>query len=252
MTTRVLLIVAHPDDETFGCGSLLLHAAAHGADTVVVCATRGEAGEVEPGVEAPGGVAALREAELRDAADVLGVTDVEVLGFEDSGMDGEPTPRTLCGAPGEEVTEAVRSAIQRHRPDVVITLDGGDGHRDHLRLRGIVEHLLTGTSTPLYLHCLPRSLMHAWVRHHSEDRSAAAYTELPEIGTPDEDLTTIIDPAEYLTRHASQRSPFDGRPEDLRRDFLTTERLRRVRPEWTGGPIEHELVGLSASQPSRS
>ena len=45
----LVLVVAHPDDETFGCGSLLMHAAARGVRTVVVCATRGEAGEVETG-----------------------------------------------------------------------------------------------------------------------------------------------------------------------------------------------------------
>ena len=50
---HVLVVVAHPDDETFGCGSLLLHAAAAGARTSVLCATRGEAGNVAPGVRVP-------------------------------------------------------------------------------------------------------------------------------------------------------------------------------------------------------
>ena len=70
MTSPTLLVVvAHPDDETFGCGSLLMHAAERGARTVVVCATRGEAGEVEQDVPVPaGGVGELREGELRDAA----------------------------------------------------------------------------------------------------------------------------------------------------------------------------------------
>ena len=68
-TTRLAVVVAHPDDETFGCGSILLHAAAAGARTAVVCATRGEAGGVAPGVRVPtAGVAGLREAELRAAA----------------------------------------------------------------------------------------------------------------------------------------------------------------------------------------
>ena len=52
---RLMVVVAHPDDETFGTGSVLLHAAAAGMETTVVCATRGEAGEITPGsgVEPP-------------------------------------------------------------------------------------------------------------------------------------------------------------------------------------------------------
>ena len=49
MQQRLMVVVAHPDDESFGCGSTLLHAAAAGARTAVVCATRGEAGEPAPG-----------------------------------------------------------------------------------------------------------------------------------------------------------------------------------------------------------
>lgn len=249
---RLLAIVAHPDDETFGCGSLLAHAAERGAHTVVVCATRGEAGEVEAGVEAPDGVAHLREAELRTAARLLGVAEVEVLDFVDSGMDGEPSPRTLCRARFDEVVAAVRSALGRHRPDVVVALDGSDGHRDHLRIRAAVERVLTGTPTPTYLHCLPRSLMHEWVRHHADDSAATAYTELPEIGTSDDELTTVLDTTAHLaTReaaiavHRSQRSPYDGLPDDLRRAFLGREHLIRVNPPWLGGPVERELTGLA-------
>jgi len=249
------VVVAHPDDETFGCGSLLLYAAARGAHTVVVCATRGEAGEVEDGVDAPFGVAALRETELRAAARLLGVAEVEVLDFVDSGMDGEPDPDALCGAPVDQVSGAVAAAIDRHRPDVVVTLDGGDGHRDHLRIRSVVEELFASTSIPVYLHALPRTLMHAWVRHHAGDADVAAYTELPEIGTADEELTTILDTETHLTDreaaiaiHRSQRSPFEGLPDELRRAFLGREHLIRVNPPWPGGPVEHDLDGLTNTQ----
>ena len=192
-------VVAHPDDETFGCGSLLLHAAAAGARTTVVCATRGEAGGVAPGVRVPtSGIAALREAELRSAARALGVSEVELLGFTDSGMDGLPADGSLCGAPYAEVVTAVRSAVERHDPDVVVSLDGSDGHRDHARIRDAVVDAVAGSERRLYLHGLPRSLMHRWVRHHAGNPDAAAYVELPDIGTPDDQFTTVLDTSAHL------------------------------------------------------
>src|SRR5262245_41114204 len=101
-TTRLLLLVAHPDDETFGCGSLLAYAAARAVTTVVGCATRGEAGIPPPGLE-PGDLPAVREAELRAAAALLGVTRVDVFSWVDSGMDGEPEAGTLMSAPLDDV-----------------------------------------------------------------------------------------------------------------------------------------------------
>jgi LmbE family N-acetylglucosaminyl deacetylase len=247
----LLLVVAHPDDETFGCGSLLLHAAARGARTVVVCATRGEAGEITERVVVPdGGLGELREAELRAAAAFLGVDEVELLGYVDSGMDGETAPGTLCGAPLDDVAAAVRDAVDRHRPDVVVSLDGSDGHRDHVRIREAVEAALAGRPTPLYVEGVPRSLMHAWVRHH-DGRDYSAYTQLPDIGTPDEQFTTVVETPQLLEQrdsaialHTSQRSPFDGLPDELHRAFLTREHLMRLNPPWDGGPLETELLGL--------
>lgn len=248
--TRLLVVVAHPDDETFGCGSLLLHAAAAGVATAVLCATRGEAGEVADGTP-PGELGAIREAETRAAAEVLGVAQVDFLGFHDSGMSGPAGATTLVGAPLDDVRDRVRAHVEAVRPSAVVTLDATDGHRDHARIRDATLAAVDTASwrvDRVYLHCLARSLMRRWVEHMVSVDAGFAHLRADVPGTPDELVTTVLDTAPHLARreramalHASQRSPYDGLPGDLRRAFLTTERLRRVRPEWTGGPLETAL-----------
>jgi len=249
---RVLLTVAHPDDETFGCGSILLHAAAAGSTTAVLCATRGEAGEPADGVPvSPGELGRVRERELREAADLLGVSRLELLDFTDSGMSGTAAPDSLVGSPFGEVTAAVRSVVEDVRPTVIVTLDGSDGHRDHGRIRDAT--LVAADAAPdawIYLHCVPRSVLARWLAQAQQSRPGTAYLEAETtLGTPDDEVTTVIDSSEHLpvreraiALHASQTSPFAGLPDDLYRDFLAVERLRRVRPEWTGGPRETRLL----------
>ena len=120
--SRLLVTVAHPDDETFGTGSLIALAAERGARVTVLCATRGEAGEAH-GVPADADLAAVREAELRAAGAVLGVDRFVLLDFGDSGMTGDPPVGALAAAPLDEVASAVRTVIDDVRPDVVVTLD---------------------------------------------------------------------------------------------------------------------------------
>ena len=205
----------------------------------MVCATRGEAG----------GDGEVREAELHEAARLLGVREVRLLGFADSGMSGDADPGTLCGADVADVETEVADALEALRPDLVVTLDASDGHRDHARIRDAVTSVLSGTDIPVYLQCLPRSLMHAWVRHQAGNADAAAYVELPDLGTPDDQLTTVVDTSAHrvareraIAAHASQTSPYDGLPDDLRWAFLGQTHLARVQPAWLGGPPETDFL----------
>jgi LmbE family N-acetylglucosaminyl deacetylase len=248
--TRLLLVVAHPDDETFGCGSLLLHAAERGLTTAVVCATRGEAGEAAGSLTAME-LGAIRERELRAAATSLGVSRVGVLAFHDSGMAGPSAPGALVDAPMDAVIDQVRDHIDHFRPHVVVTLDAGDGHRDHVIIReatlAAVERARWQVAS-VYLHCLPTSLMTRWVDYMSEHDPSWEHLRGQVPGTPDDLITTVIDTAAHLDdrqraigMHASQRSPYDALPEGLLHAFLSTEHLRRVRPPWTGGRLESDL-----------
>ena len=230
----LLVVVAHPDDESFGCGSILLHARATGYDTAVLCATRGEQGESRVDVDDLG---ALREAELRDAARILGVSTVRLLEHRDSGMDGPPDPGSLVAAQHVAVTDEVRAVIEELRPDVVVTLDGGDGHRDHVAIRDATLAAVDSSvhrPSATYLCCLARSSMTRWAQHMRGTDTGDAYATA--LGTPDEDITTIIDVTPHLaTRwaairaHASQASPYDDLPQELMLEFLGRDRLRLVR-----------------------
>ncbi len=234
---RVQVVVAHPDDETFGCGSLLLHAARAGACTAVVCATRGEQGEVRTGVRVPeGGVAALREGELREAAALMGVRRVDVLGFQDSGMDGEVPADSLVAAAATDVAVAVEAAVRSFRPHALVTLDGSDGHRDHARIRDVTVAVGRSLRLPVYLQCLPRSTMKLWAEHMAAVDPSTPYLELGELGTPDEEISVVLDSRvhydqrwEAIRAHRSQASPFDGLPDELARAFLTQDHLVQAR-----------------------
>jgi LmbE family N-acetylglucosaminyl deacetylase len=250
---RLLVVVAHPDDETFGCGSLLLHAAAR-AETAVCCATRGEAGQPASGSGVrPGELGDVREVELRQAARVLGVTHVDLLGFADSGMAGPAAPGTLIDVPFDVVRDSVRERLETLQPDVVVTLDGSDGHRDHVRIRDATLAAVEGAAwhvERVYLHCLPRTLMRRWLEHVAREHPNSEHLTGEVPGTPDELITTVIDTTRQLpvreqamACHASQLSPYGGLPEDLRLAFLTSERLRRVRPVWRGGERERDVFG---------
>lgn len=246
---RVQVVVAHPDDETFGCGSLLLHAADRGARTAVVCASRGEAGESTTPHDDLG---AVREAELRTAARLLGVERVALLGFADSGMAGEPGPGTVCGATEDALVAAILAEVRAFSPDVLVTLDGSDGHRDHVQVRDAVLRAAEDAAVPrVYVACLSRSLMRRWADHQQVVNPGSPYLDVDEarLGTPDDEITTVVDVGEHrraldlaMAAHASQSSPYVGLPGGLADDFLDTARARRVVPPWTGGPRESELL----------
>jgi LmbE family N-acetylglucosaminyl deacetylase len=251
--TRVLITVAHPDDETFGTGSVIAAAAEAGAEVVVCCATRGEAGEapdLEPGQE----LGAVREAELRAAGSLLGASRFVLLGYGDSGMTGEPAPGTLAAAPVDEVAARIAEVIDEVDPDIVVTLDPehGDGHRDHTAIgRATVVACEERPELRLYAWVLPRRSLALWFaeierlrpdsEHLDHDRSG--------IGRPDEDNTTVLDTTHLRplreqagALHATQTPPTDGMPDAIAAEFLERDYLIRLQPPWPGGERETSLL----------
>ena len=279
-TRRCLLaVLAHPDDETFGCGGLLARYAAEGVRVVLICATRGEVGEIsDPSLATVDNLAQIRERELREACDILGVEELIILGYRDSGMAGTPDnehPQALCRAPQTEVVGRIVEVVRREKPDVILTFDphGGYGHPDHIAVHRATREAFTAADDPsrypeqldgspdphqprkLYYFVFPRSFTKAFREAMREAGIESDFSDLdPEsLGVPDGEITTVVDVKRYMEKkeqaarcHRTQTSgeePFSWIPEDLKIRFLSTEHLVRAKPPFSLG-IEPEEKGL--------
>src|SRR5205814_53342 len=130
---------AHPDDEGTVSGAML-HYSTLGIEPGLVCATRGEVGEIsDPALATPENLGEVREGEMRAAAEELGVHNLWFLGYRDSGMAGTPEnqdPRAFAQAMAAEVVGKLVAIIRQFRPQVIVTFDetGGYGHPDHIAI----------------------------------------------------------------------------------------------------------------------
>jgi LmbE family N-acetylglucosaminyl deacetylase len=141
----LLLILAHPDDETFLAGGTVCRYAERGVHVALVTATRGESGKMgDPPVCTPEELPAVRERELRAAAALLGIADVTILGYHD---------RELAAAPVPDVRAALIGAIRRHRPEVIITFDphGSNGHPDHVAISRFTSDAVVAAADPRWM-----------------------------------------------------------------------------------------------------
>lgn len=151
---RLLAVFAHPDDETFGPGGTLALYARRGVQVHLICATRGEAGDLPDSLRyQEADIAQLREAELRCAAYHLGLTRVSFLNYRDSGMPGSADnhhPRALCAAPTNQVAAEIVHFIREIRPQVVITFDpqGTYHHPDHIAIHRATVQAFHATGEP--------------------------------------------------------------------------------------------------------
>jgi len=165
MTEKLTLMAvhAHPDDEASSTGGVLARYAGDGVRTVVVTCTNGEFGDSPGGVK-PGAdghdereVAGIRLAELRESTKILGVTDLELLGYHDSGMlewDYKDRPEAFCNVPLPEVSDRIAALIERYRPQVVVSYDenGGYQHPDHVHAARAAAAAAAATGIPAKLY----------------------------------------------------------------------------------------------------
>jgi len=180
----VLMIWAHPDDETYLVGGLSALLADAGQRVVCVTATRGEAGVSTAAAEQVERLAQVRTAELEVALRILGVTEHHWLDYPDGGCaDLDP------GEPADRIAALVRVV----RPDTVITFgpDGFTGHPDHRAVSRWTDLALARSGS----HSGPR-LLHAAAREGSVDWDLADEFEIYELGEPrvctDDELDLVL------------------------------------------------------------
>lgn len=215
---------AHPDDESIATGGLLARAAAEGHRVVLVFATRGEHGEVVPGILADGEQLGVRRvAESHASAAVLGVDRVEFLGYVDSGMMGTPeneAPYSFWSVPLDSAARRLAEILDDEAGDVLTIYDdhGGYGHPDHIQVHRVGARAAALAATPqVFESTMNRD---AIARLRAAAKEADPDSDLggeapddPDFGTPEPQITHAIDVADRLdvkrasmVAHASQIS----------------------------------------------
>ena len=257
-----MAVHAHPDDESIGTGGILARYAAEGIKTILVYGTRGEAGDIlnpefvppEPGMN----IKNIRARELEKALQVLQVQATYFLEYRDSGINANPErhhPNAFAHADLGEATGRLVEIIRRVRPHVVVTYNenGSYGHPDHIMANRVTVRAFDAAGDPdfadnrgfdpwqpakLYYTAIPLArlrMFHQMTLARGEEPGFD-----PEVlGTPDEDLTSIIDVRDYLTQklealfsHQSQIGPdsfFKRVPEEMREEAFGFEYFVCVR-----------------------
>jgi LmbE family N-acetylglucosaminyl deacetylase len=263
----LMAVHAHPDDESSSTGGVLAAYGDQGVRTVVVTCTNGEFGDAPGGVK-PGqdghdeqAVAQLRLAELREACKILGVTNLEPLGYHDSGMpdwDYKDRPSAFCNIPTAEVAARIAALIDQYRPQVVITYDptGPYQHPDHVHAAEAAVSTAAGSGIPakLYFTAMRGSdWQKVWQALRDAgldvpDRPAADPQVRQQMAETERRITTTIDIRPVLARkrdalfaHASQiqDSWFSKIPQDIAEATFGRESFIRA-SDSTGAPVPED------------
>jgi N-acetyl-1-D-myo-inositol-2-amino-2-deoxy-alpha-D-glucopyranoside deacetylase len=232
----LLLVHAHPDDESLWTGGTIARYAAAGVRVTVVTCTLGEEGEVIPdflrllAVDEADQLGGYRVGELRAACAALGVSDHRFLGgvgrWRDSGMAGTPAnehPRSLLRGDRAEQTEALAAILTEVQPQVVVTYgpDGGYGHPDHITAHDITMAACANLSDV-------DRVFHVVTSKQATEKGVAELSQMDDLPyrlpapgelpvTDDAEIGTVVSIAEVLQAklaalraHATQISVWQG------------------------------------------
>lgn len=231
----ILWILAHPDDESFGSAGTMAWAAEKGLRTAYVCTTRGEVGEIqESSLATPDTLGAVREQELRNAMSLVGMGELRLLGFRDSGMENtadNENPRALIQQPPEAVLTHLVGHIRDLRPRTVVTFgpEGIYGHPDHVMTGKIAARAVElaadrnwlpelyspWQASALYFAAAPRERMLEMANLPDNPIGEISEMSRQNLGTPADEITHWLDVSAWV---------------DLKRSVLASHRTQ-VNPE---------------------
>jgi N-acetyl-1-D-myo-inositol-2-amino-2-deoxy-alpha-D-glucopyranoside deacetylase len=231
---RLLLVHAHPDDETINNGATMARYVAEGASVTLLTCTLGEEGEVlvpelaQLAADQADQLGGYRIWELRAAMAAVGVSDIRFLGgagrYRDSGMMGTPAnekPRAFWNADlGEAVAHAV-AVVREVRPQVVVTYDqnGGYGHPDHIQAHRVAMGAVEAAADPayrpdlgdpwavakVYWCCVPRSVLQQGIDAMAaagDDSFFEGVTDADDLpfAVPDDEVTAAVDGRAFVAQ----------------------------------------------------
>ncbi len=229
---RLLLVHAHPDDETIGTGATMARYAAEGVQVTLVTCTRGEYGEIlvpeleHLGADREDRLGEHRVGELAAACAALGVADHRFLGgpgrWRDSGMMGtapNDRPDVFWQAPLDEAVQELARVVRDVRPQVVVTYDevGGYGHPDHIQAHRVTLAAVDAAAdaayhpdlgppwqvAKLYYTAIPKSVLQQGIDMLKAAGDQSGFLDVDSaddlpFGNPDEDVTTEVDARDHL------------------------------------------------------
>jgi mycothiol conjugate amidase Mca len=259
-----MVVHAHPDDECIGTGGIFARYSAEGVRTVLVTCTLGEEGEiVVPEWDTPENharLAEIRTEELNAAVGILGISQLEVLPYRDSGMIGTSSnqhPECFAQADLDEATERLVRLVRQYRPQILMSYneEGGYGHPDHINAHKITVAAFDAagdaarypdagpvwTPSKLYYISFRRAL---WLKAWTVMRERGLKTPLEDENfdvsryVDDPRINSVVDVRAYLPQklqalraHRTQIKDdwfWLAVPEDLRDDMFNYEYFIRV------------------------
>ncbi len=258
----ILACYAHPDDEQ-GITGTLRRCVEQGIRTGILCATRGEVGEIaDPALATPETLGVVREQELRRAADVIGVSDVFFLDYRDSGMIGTPEnadKSNWINADEQEAVGRMVKIIRAYKPTVLVTFDetGGYGHPDHLAICRRTTTAFHAANDPaqypeagapfkvsrLFYASFGRSMLAKMGEYFAANNLPVPFPDVDPstMGMPDELITNRVNAESYLdlkrrslSEHKTQmnpNSPMTKLPDEVWRPLRVTESFALVAGE---------------------